>query len=148
MTETVETSKLTERLYKSNMRSWTFFFPDGSPAIFYNHMYWTEDEWKIAQLDSEIRKGHPNLSVDKDEMYYDKSRHDPIAALRRTIAAEERAKVLAEIARATNPARDLGTYEQQELKGQSTTGNAAVVVGGSDPRLMELSALQAQLGAA
>lgn len=120
----------TRRLFKSTISSCKYFFKNGKAAVFRMGTYITEDAAEIAELDAEIKAGHPNIYVDKNEVFAAVDRDDPIAALRKRIAAEERAKVLAEMAAATDPSRDLGTSEQGKLNPASTSDIAPVTANG------------------
>lgn len=125
-TETQET----RRLFKSRTSSCSYIFSKGKRAVFQMGCYITSDPAEIAELDKEVAEGHPTFYVDKNELFVSEDRTDPIAALRKRIAAEERAKLVAEMAAATNPANDFGTSEQERLNPSSTSDIAPVTAGG------------------
>lgn len=126
-------------LFKSPMRSWKFFMPDGKALIFANHEFSTSDEGEIAYLQYEIKRGHPSIYVDPNEPFVTAEKLDPIAGLRKRIAEEERARILEEMRLASgDPNRDMGTSEQERLRPGSTTDIAAVTIGDASARLMAL----------
>lgn len=129
------------RLYKSPLRSWKYFFSDGTPAIFANGEYTTDQENRIAELDREVQLRHPAIYIDPNEKFVSIERLDPLIGLRKRIAAEERAKVLEEMrAAAGNPDRDMGKTEQERIRPASTTDIASVTAGGdASARLMNLA---------
>lgn len=129
MSETTALAQ-TKRLFKSPQRSWHYIFPDGTKATFINGEYITENENEIAHLESEIKKGHQTIFIDPKEKFVSPDRDDPIASLRKKIAAEQRELILAEMAAATSLQRDLGSSEQGKLNPTSTTDIAPVTAGG------------------
>lgn len=138
-TPEVVTSKM--RLYKSPMRSWKYFFTDGTPAIFANGEYMTDEEGRIAELDLQVKLKHPAIYIDPTEKFVSEERLDPLVGLRKRIAEEERAKVLAEMRAASGHMdRDMGTTKQEQIRPASTTDIAPVTAGGdASARLMALS---------
>ena len=125
-------------LFKSPQRSWKYFMPDGKALIFANYEYSTADEGEVAELTYQIKRGHPAIYVDPNEPYVTAEKLDPLAGLRKRIQEEERAKILAEMAAATNPERDMGVSVQERLRPSNTTDIAAVTVGDASSRLAAL----------
>lgn len=142
MSATPEVLNTKMRLYKSPMRSWKYFFTDGTPAIFANGEYVTDEESRITELDLQVKLRHPAIYIDATEKFVSEERLDPLVGLRKRIAEEERAKVLAEMrAAAGNMDRDMGKTEQEQIRPASTTDIAPVAAGGdASVRLMNLAA--------
>ena len=141
MSATSEVLNTQMRLYKSPMRSWKYFFTDGTPAIFANGEYMTDEESRIAELDMQVKLRHPAIYIDATEKFVSEERLDPLVGLRKRIAEEERAKVLAEMrAAAGNMDRDMGETKQDTIRPASTTDIAPVAAGGdASARLMALA---------
>ncbi len=141
--ETLQAEKAAQtgkRLFKSPQPSWKFIFPDGVVANFVRGEYITDDEGQIAHLEMEIRKGHPLMFIDPKEIYVSPERLDPLIGLRARIREEERARIMEEMARATNPANNFGNSDQGKFNPQSTTDIAPVTIGqkSTAARLTEL----------
>jgi len=77
-----------QKLFKSRMPSCQYFFVDGSRADFVSGRFSTDDEDKIAQLDAEIKKNHPHIYVDDNEVEVDTEKQDPLEHLRTKFIAE------------------------------------------------------------
>jgi hypothetical protein len=117
-------------LYKSPMPFWNFIFPNGKKAVFSQGQYMTIDPYEIEQLNGEVSKNHPMIYVDPNEIVASEERFDPMIGLRKRIAEEERARILAEMEAAINPNRDMGESENQRLTPASTTDIAPVTANG------------------
>lgn len=77
-----------QKLYKSRIPSCQYFFKDGSRADFVNSRFSTDDEDKIEQLDADLKKGHPHLYVDDNEVEVDTEKLDPMEHLKAKFIAE------------------------------------------------------------
>ena len=134
-----------KHLFKTRMASCNYVFPNGKVAIFVNHMYFTDSPYEIEQLNKEIELGHKELHVDPNEITVSEDRSNPVAALRRRIAEEERAKIMAELAEG----RDFGKSDQSVFTPASTSTIAPVTAGGdAGARLVGLKKTIAQVTAA
>ncbi len=133
-------------LFKSRMGSMSYILKDGASAVFIRGEYKTDVPSQIAELAKEVDDGHPMIYIDANEVTVSPDRDDPIATLRKRIAQEERARILEEMAAATNPARDMGTSEQGKLNAASTSDIAPVAAGGdATARLTAIKASIAQV---
>lgn len=132
-----------KHLFKSRIPSCQYAFKKGRLAIFRRGEYITDVQEEIDELTSEIASGHPTLYVDPKEVTVSPERDDPIASLRAKIALEERARILEEMAAATNPGRDLGTSEQGKLNAASTSDIAPTAANGDASA--RLAALRSQV---
>lgn len=93
---TAETQKRIMRVFKCAIPSCKYHFSNGKEANFKNHEYLTDDPKEIAELEAEVAGRHPHIYVDKNKVEVDVN-EDPMQKLREKIAAEERAKILAEM---------------------------------------------------
>lgn len=124
-----------KHLFKTRMSSCNYIFPNGKTAIFVNHCYMTDNQYEIDDLNYQIAQGHKELYVDPNEVTVSEDRSNPLAALRRRIAEEERAKVIAEM----QANRDFGTTDTTKFTPASTSDIAPVTFGGdSGARLVGL----------
>lgn len=104
-----------QKLFKSRMPSCQYFFVDGSRADFVSGRFSTDDEDKIAQLDAEIKKNHPHIYVDDNEVEVDTEKQDPLEHLRTKFIAEYLASQEAKVG------TDFGTTEAKKNAGMLTT---------------------------
>jgi len=115
------------RLFKNRLLSCKYLFSDGTTANFVNGKYATANEGEIAELESQIRRGHQYLYIDTAETTVDYDITDPLASLRKKFFDEfqqQQANAAANI-----DGRDLGTSSQGPLKGTSTKDIAPVTIG-------------------
>lgn len=142
-------AKVAPHLFKSTIASCNYIFSNGNRAVFRQGMYMTSNAAEIAALNAEIAAGHPTFFVDPNEVTVSPDRADPIASLRARIAAEERARILAEMAAATDPSNNFGDYEPGKFKPGSTSDIAAVTHGGdATARLMAIKTQTTKINAA
>ena len=120
----------TRQLFKSRMSSCSYIFRNGKRAVFQMGCYITSNGEEITELLAEIANGHPTFYQDPNEIFVSEDRSDPIAALRKRIAGEERAKLLAEMQAATDPSNDFGTSAPGVFTPASTSDIAPVAIGG------------------
>lgn len=134
---TVETPK--KRLYWATMPFLNYVFSKGKMAVFKHHRYATDIPAEIEELDKEVAAGHPQIYVKADQPFLSDEMDDPLKALRNKFIAE----YLAEQAKFTDPANDMGTSSQQQIRPQSTSDIASVAAGGdatqSAAKLVELT---------
>lgn len=119
------------RLYKSTIPSINYIFKNGKPAIFVNGRFATDVESEIAELDKEIKERHPLIFIDSAEVEVSSVKVDPIAAMREQIRAE----LVAEMAKNTNPANQMGNTITEPLKPASTQDIQQAAAGGSGAAL-------------
>jgi hypothetical protein len=125
------------RVFKAHLPSVNYIFRNGKPAIFVNGRYATDMPSEIQELEEEIGFGHPHLYIDADEKEVDSAQVDPIAALTDRI----RAKLIAEMAVATDMSNDMGETKQEPLKPASSSDVAPAAAGGGPiaARLMNIA---------
>lgn len=119
------------KVFKSAIPSVNYIFGNGKPAIFVNGKFATTIESEIAELENEIRLGHPHIYIDENEKEIDSSAIDPISSLRAQIEKE----IMDKMAAATNPENDMGTSEQEKLKVATSADVAQAAQGGSGTSL-------------
>lgn len=115
-----------KHLFKTRTASINYILPTGKNLIFVNHCYMTDSAYEIEHLNAEIELGHKELYVDPNEVTVSEDRSNPVAALRRRIAMEERAKLMEEMA----AGKDFGSYAQGNISPASTTDIAPVTANG------------------
>jgi len=115
------------KLFKNRLLSCKYIFSDGTAANFINGKYATANEGEIAELESQIRRGHQYLYVDANESTVDYDITDPLASLRKKFFDEFQQQQA--IAAANIDGRDLGTSKQGPLKATSSKDIAPVTIG-------------------
>jgi hypothetical protein len=120
-----------ERLFKTNSKSIKYIFKNGHVANFIKGRYTTSDPEKIEQLEYEVASGHPEIHIDLNEREIDPRMEDPKLRMRAEILKDLMEANMA----ATNPERDMGTYEPAKLTPQSTKDIAPVAAGGNATQL-------------
>lgn len=60
--------KVEARVFRSNIASVSFIFPNGKRAAFVLGKYVTDLAYEITELDKEIAQGHPNFSSNVEEI--------------------------------------------------------------------------------
>ncbi len=114
-------------LFKSNLKSCQYIFKDGSVAYFTNGIYTTSDDEKAAQLQNEIKKDHPHLSIEVGREKVAADELDPVSVLKKKLKAE----ILAEMqVKTQNPDRDMG-MSTQAATNHATTRTIGDVAAGS-----------------
>jgi hypothetical protein len=127
---------ITLTVFKSHIPSVNVILGNGKPCIFQNGVYRTESENEIQFLNAEIKAGHPHIFVDPNEVTIESDMVDPMNALRAKIIAD----YVAQQAAATNPANDMGTSDQSQVKPANSTDIASAVAGGDGAaRLVNLA---------
>lgn len=76
------------QLFHCTVRSSRVVFPDGTEGAFIDGRYATAEPEKIAYLDYEISKGHPNWYRDQNLLEIDEKLLDPMEALKAKIIKE------------------------------------------------------------
>lgn len=104
-----------QKLFKSRMPSCQYFFADGSRADFVSGRFSTDEDDKIAQLDAEIKKNHPHIYVDDNEVEVDTEKQDPLEHLRTKFIAEYLKEQKAKVG------TDFGTTSADAKAGMLTT---------------------------
>jgi hypothetical protein len=104
--------------YFCTLPSSQYVFKTGKVAAFIGGTYRTDIETECAELDAEIKTGHPHIYV-TDEKTVDTTKLDPMANLKEKIIAD----YLATQARAVDPANDMGTETaaSQGVSGMQTS---------------------------
>jgi hypothetical protein len=106
-------------LFKSRASVMGYVFRSGKGVHFLDHNYTTTSEAEIAELNEEVKNGHPDIYIDTDMVTVDTDQLSPMAVLRAKIAEEERAKIMAAI-RAGN---DMGSTQAGRLEGIATSAS-------------------------
>lgn len=143
---TEQTTTPEKKVYQNSMGSCNYIFKNGDKAIFVRRdragagTFITSNSDQIAELDAEIKRGHPNLAHGAP---YSEDQDNPMAALLK----QAREQVLAELAaaEAEKGTKDLGKSEQPKLSPQSTTDIQSVTMGGQSGAA-KLVALAQQAG--
>lgn len=139
-----DTNVVTLNVYKSRIPSVNYSFKDGHTAPFNAGVFRTSNANEIAELDAEIKNGHPHLYVDPAEATVASNMVDPMAQLRARIIAEYKASEAAAI----DPTNDMGNTNQEQVKPASTADIASGAAGGDGgASSATLSALSARLSA-
>jgi hypothetical protein len=129
------------RLYKFPAGSGKYVFgsllnADGKPKYpemngkvisFISGRYTTEDPKEIEELDDQIAKGYTGIIIDPREKEIDARAMDPMFRLKEKMRQE----LLAEMAAATNPNNDFGSYQQAALVASNTRTIASTAAGGT-----------------
>lgn len=143
------------RLYKLPSGSGRYVFgslvgADGKPKYadmngrsisFVNGRYATKDPREIEELDEQIQRGFTDIVIDPREREIDQRASDPMFRLKEQL----RKQILAEMAAATNPKRDMGDYEPGKLNPSSTQTIASTAAGGSGEASTSMARMQALL---
>lgn len=88
----------------ANLPSCKYIFKSGKVANFVGGKYVTTIDSEIAELEEEIKFGHPHIFVDANERTVESEKADPLAAIKKK-AIEE---YLAAQAKAVDPNNDMG----------------------------------------
>lgn len=143
------------RLYKLPSGSGRYVFgsllgADGKPKYadlngrtisFVNGRYATKDPREIEELDQQVGLGSTDIVIDPREKEIDQRASDPMFRLKEQL----RKQILAEMAAATRPDRDMGEYEPGKLNPSSTQTIASTAAGGSGEATTAMSRVQAML---
>lgn len=137
------------KAFKSVTPFMQYAFKDGTMAVFVNNLYHTDDINKINELMEEIgdiglgKSRNPVLYIDENEQEVDPEALTPAAILEKQI----RAKILAEMAAASDITNDRGTTDNSGFSASiGNTQSAAqqeTKVGVSSAALANLANLQA-----
>ena len=119
-----DSTKVTARVFRSNISSSRYVFKNGKVAPFIGGKYTTDIKHEIDELDTEIEMRHPHISANKEEVV---NVVEPLEALKAKFFAEFQA------AQATNllKSNDAGTSEQGKLNVANSTTVAAGMAGSS-----------------
>lgn len=102
------------KVFKSNQDNIQYLLKSGKSCGFVGNTFATDDPVAISELMAEIvntgigKSKHPMFYVDENELEVDSEALSPVAILE----AKLRAKILAEMAAANNPANDRGNSVQ------------------------------------
>lgn len=113
------------RKFKNSYLSCNYIFKDGTQAVFKLGAYLTDNPHRIAELEEEVKRGHPHISIDKDDYEVSEEDLNPEAVLRKRHFAEFQKEMEA------NANRDMGTSEQGKLKPANTKDMAANISNGA-----------------
>jgi len=114
-------------LFKCRIPSCQYFFSDGSRADFISGRYATADEYKIAELNKEIKAGHPHIYIDSKEAEVDAEQLDPLEVIKRKAIAEYIAQ------QAARAGTNFGNTDQSSSKaGIMTTTDTTASEAGAD----------------
>lgn len=113
------------RKFKNSYLSCNYIFKDGTQAVFKLGVYLTDNPHRISELEEEVRRGHPHISIDKNDYEVSEEDLNPEAVLRRKHFVEFQAEMEA------TANRDMGTSEQGKLKPANTKDMAANISNGA-----------------
>ena len=116
----------TLNLYRSHIPSSKYIFKNGKEANFIQGRYTTADETEIAELDAEVKAGHPFIFVKADEATVDSDQLSPLEHIKQQAIKE----YLAAQASATDNSNDMGSTETkpvlQGIVTSKTAGGASL----------------------
>lgn len=110
--------------YRSGLENQKIIMPSGRTLRITGHKYITANQEEIDFLDEEIRLGFPGLKKGEPVTETDL---DPMTALRKKIAAEERDKIMKEIEAGTSDIQQVvpaSTKDLSDLAGNSNSMDA------------------------
>lgn len=99
--------------FKSSLPGLNYVFKNGDVAQFIVRdgsgigMYYTDDQDKIDELTTEVNRRNPYIYIDENEKTVDVTALTPMARLKKQLRNE----IMQELANKTNPANNLGVYE-------------------------------------
>ena len=102
-----------QRAFKASLPGLNYVFKNGDIAQFIVRdnngvgLYHTDDHEKIVELEQEVKKGNPYIFIDPNEKEVDIEALTPLARLKKQLRAE----ILAGGRAKTNPANNMGVYE-------------------------------------
>lgn len=76
------------KLFKSRTSSVQYVFKNGLMAHFVGGRYTTDKEAQIAELEEEIKLGHPTFYIDEKETEVDSTQLDPLEFIKKKAVAE------------------------------------------------------------
>lgn len=128
----------------STLSSVNYILKNGKQCAFIDGAYYTSNEAEIAELNEEIRNGHPHIFVKPGQLTIESKLLDPMEALKAKFFEEFKANQAA----ALNPDADRGTTEQTQVVPANTNNIAEASAGGSGTSLQaRLLGLKADGGA-
>ncbi len=101
-----------KRVFKSSLLSSVYLFKNGNPANFINGEYYTNIEEEVAELENEVRLGHPHIYMDPNRREVDTDKLNPIEEIKRQ-AVEE---YLAKVAAGQGQGKDMGTSLENDVR--------------------------------
>lgn len=106
-------------VFHNSLVNCRYTFKNGKDANFLGGTYATDIQSEIAELNKEVKSGHPHIYVKPDELTIDTTFVDPMEAIK----AKIRAELLAEqAAAAANKTEDRGGYDTSgKLEGIANT---------------------------
>lgn len=128
LTPVTEIPKPVVKLFLCTILSCKYGFSRGTVANFVNGKYATSNPDEIAELEYQIKMGHPHIYVRKGEETVDYDVNDPMAELRKKFFEEFKASEKARIDSQVD-GRDMGEYTQARLKTGNTTDIQPVTIG-------------------
>lgn len=117
-----------KQVFISSLGNSKYIFTNGKEANFINGEYSTDIESEIADLENQIKAGHPHIGRNIAKLTVDTDSMDPIEDIKRRAIEEYVAKQKA----ASDIKNDRGTTEQSaRLGGILTSRNVAAATAGS-----------------
>ena len=113
-------------LFMSYAPSIKYIFKDGTVANFVAYRYFTSVPEHVAELQKEIKLGHPSFYINPNEVVVNPAEQDPMSRLRKQILTE----YFTALMNKTNPENDLGEFLPTKLTPASTSDIAPVAAGG------------------
>lgn len=122
------------QVFQATLPSVNFILKNGKPIIFVNGVFRTDVDTEAAELDQEIKLGHPHIRrpLIEAERTIESEMVDPMNALRASIIKE----FLAKQAAATDINNDMGKTEQTSVKPANSQDVASAMAGGSGAQLV------------
>ncbi len=117
-----EVEEKTYQTYRSGLENQRIIMRSGKVIRVTGHKYITDNKEEIAFLDEEITLGFPGLRKGEPVTETDL---DPMAALRKRIAAEEREKIMKEIDAGNSETQKIVPANTAELVNLSAGSNSA-----------------------
>lgn len=117
------------KVFKNRIPNSNYITKAGKQLSFVNGTHTTDNEVDVQELEAEIKSGNPHIYVDENEKEVDSEAATPIQQLEQKM----RAKILAEMAAATDKNNDRGNTEfTGKLEGISNSTTVAEGMAGSD----------------
>lgn len=83
--------------FKAHIKSCSFFTSTGMQVAFINGEHVTGNEQVIAELDAEVKNGHPHIYVDANDCEVDTEALTPLEIIRQEAYAQAKADLLAQM---------------------------------------------------
>lgn len=113
-------------VFRNTIPNCRYNFKSGKEAVFMNGQYLTNNKTEIEELMAEIDSGHPNIFLNREEMFKETKYVDPVWAIKEQLMKDLRASgMLIE-----NGGMDYGTSDQNVKMNINTSRAMAEAMGG------------------